>query len=355
MSPLSDTSPVAEALEALEARVAAFDVRDGRMLWRTPAFDAALPGLRNADIPPPGTTGLAEAMADARLASGPISALITAKQFRAVFDARLARSIDGRHVYVELEDAAERQAEQRRRLEDRERLLLSSRVLSVGEMASMLAHELNQPIGAIVNLLRGLKAKLARGTLTAETGEAALAKGIDQALYASSVIARIRTFVDQRQPRVEALDLARLARDTLDLLDWEIQRDRVTATTDLAPALPAVLGDQVMIQQVLVNLARNALDAMRAHGPDRRLTFTARASEREVELCVQDSGPGVAEEAAARMFSPFYSTKADGMGVGLGLCRSIVELHGGRLWHSPAEGEGSIFHLALPPTAEARA
>jgi C4-dicarboxylate-specific signal transduction histidine kinase len=353
MTTILDTIPAVEALQALGGRLASFDAADGRLLWRTAAFETALPGLTSAAAPPTGVTGLAEGLADLKLAHGPISTLITSRNARAVFDARLARSGDGRRVFVELHDAAERQAEQRRRLEDRERLLLSSRVLSVGEMASMLAHELNQPIGSIVNLLRGLKAKLARGTLTAETGEAALAKGIDQALYASGVITRIRTFVDQRQPRVEPLDLARLARDTLGLLDWEIERDHVSASAELPPVLPVVLGDQVMIQQVLVNLARNALDAMRADGPDRRLAFAARAGAREVELQVRDSGPGVGEEAAAKMFSPFYSTKADGMGVGLGLCRSIVELHGGRLWHSAAEGGGSLFHLALPRAEEA--
>jgi two-component system, LuxR family, sensor kinase FixL len=334
----------AAALEALGLRVAAFDA-EGRVTWRTGGFDAALPGLNLADAP--GVAGLAEALADVRLAGKPVSALVTGRGERSVFDARLAPADDGL-IYVELQDAAERQAEQRRRLEDRERLLLTSRVLSVGEMASMLAHELNQPIGSVVNILRGLRAKLARGALTLETGEAALAKGVDQALYASGVIARIRTFVDQRQPRVEPLDLARLARDTLDLLDWEIVRDRVSARADCPEHLPAVLGDAVMIQQVLVNLARNALDAMRAHGPDRRLVVSAEARAREVELAVRDSGPGVDDAAAQRMFQPFYSTKSDGMGVGLGLCRSIVELHGGRLWHTAAADGGSIFHLGLP-------
>ena len=349
-----------EAVEAIGLRLAAFACDDGRLVWRTRGFDAVLPGLASGDAPPPGVAGLAEGLAQARLAPGPVSTLVTTGGARAVFDARLCRDDQGDRIFVALEDAADRQAEQRRRLEDRERLLLSSRVLSVGEMASMLAHELNQPIGSIVNLMRGLKAGLVNGTLTAERGEAALTKGVEQALYASAVIARIRTFVDQRQPKVEPLDLARLARDTLDLLDWEIQRDHVAAAARLPEGLPPVLGDPVMIQQVLVNLARNALDAMRAHAAasglgDRRLTISGRATAREIELEIRDSGPGVSEAVTAKMFSPFYTTKADGMGVGLGLCRSIVELHGGRLWHSPGEGGGSVFHLALPlaPAADA--
>ena len=340
-----------EAVEAIGLRLAAFACDDGRLVWRTRGFDAALPGLASGDDPPPGVAGLAEGLAQARLAPGPVSTLVVTGGARAVFDARLCRDEAGARIFVALEDAADRQAEQRRRLEDRERLLLSSRVLSVGEMASMLAHELNQPIGSIVNLMRGLKAGLAGGTLTAERGEAALTKGVEQALYASAVIARIRTFVDQRQPRIEPLDLARLARDTLDLLDWEIQRDHVAAAARLPEGLPAVVGDPVMIQQVLVNLARNALDAMRGHTNglgDGRLTIAGHATAREIELEIRDTGPGVSEAATAKMFSPFYTTKVDGMGVGLGLCRSIVELHGGRLWHSPGEGGGSVFHLALP-------
>ncbi len=343
--------PILDALEALCVRVATAEAATGRIVWRSGGFAAALPNVETLAEPSDAVSGLAEAFADARLAAGPISALITVRGRKAVFDARLAPSPDRAHVHVELRDAAERRADERRRLEDREKLLLTSRVLSVGEMASMLAHELNQPIGSVVNLLRGLKAKLARGALDAEGGAAAIDRGIDQALYASGVIARIRTFVDQRQPQVAPLDLATLARDTLALLDWEIQRDLITAEPPAAGDVPPVLGDAVMIQQVLVNLSRNAIEAMRGRPDPRHLTLSAKGGAKEVEVRVQDTGPGIEDKAAARLFQPFNSTKADGMGVGLGVCRSIVELHGGRLWHSsPSEG-GSIFHLALPRAA----
>ena len=343
------TAPIErEALDALGLRVATAEAATGAVLWRSGGFDAALPGLPSLSEPGDQAGGLAEAFGDCRLSGKPIVALVTLRGARSVFDARLAPSADGQRIHVELQDAGERRADERRRLEDRERLLLTSRVLSVGEMASMIAHELNQPIGAVTNLLRGLKAKLARGALTPENGLPAIEKCVEQALYASGVIARIRTFVDQRQPQVAPLDLAKLAADTLGLLDWEIQRDHVDAAIDVPRDLPPVLGDAVMIQQVLVNLARNALDAMRASGQGRRLSLSGRARGAEVEMRIQDGGPGVDEATAARMFQPFYSTKTGGMGVGLGVCRSIVELHGGRLWHSaPPEG-GSIFHLALP-------
>ncbi len=335
------------ALQSLGARLGAIAADDGRLVWATAGFAEALEGCER---PVEALEGLEEALDRALRAGEPVSAVVSARQARRVYDARVAPGGDGTLLFVELDDAAERHAAQLRHLQDREQLLLTSRVLSVGEMASMLAHELNQPIGSVVNLLRGMKARLKRGALAEEAGQAALDSAIEQALYASGVIARIRTFVDQRQPRVEPLDIADLARGALDLLDWEIRRDGVTARVEAPQALPVVRGDAVMIRQVLVNLARNALDAMRAAaGPERRLTVRAGLTgQGEVELAVVDTGPGVSEEAARRMFEPFYSTKDAGMGVGLSVCRSIVELHGGRLWLTRNSGQGSTFHLALP-------
>ena len=346
--PLAEPAPdlTEAAAAALCACWAAFDTA-GTLVWSSAAFAERFPELEaRRAAPAEAIAGLAEALAEAA-AEGKATALLTRRADRRVYDADLSLR-DGR-IFVALEDAAERQEAQQRRLADRERLLLTSRVLSVGEMASMLAHELNQPIGSIANLVRGLKARLDRGALDPRTAGEALQKASEQALYASGVIQRIRSFVEARQPRVEPLDLARLARCTLDLLDWEIARDKVEAGVDLPPDLPRGLGDEVMIQQVLVNLARNALDAMRGGSAVRRLTLSARAADGRVELRIADTGPGVSDEAAARLFSPFYSTKAGGMGVGLGICRSIVEIHAGRLWFSRnPDGVGSTFHLALP-------
>lgn len=341
-----------EAAEALQACWATFDSED-RLTWATDAFRRRLPELKpGRPAPPDAVAGLEEALACVRAAppGERITALLTRQADRRAYDAVLARR-SGR-IHLALEDAAERQEALQRRLADRERLILTSRVLSVGEMAAMLAHELNQPIGSIANLVRGLKLRLDRGALEPQTAAQALEKASEQALYASGVIQRIRTFVEARQPRAEPLDLARLARCTFDLLDWEIDRDRVDAVVDLPPDLPLVLGDEVMIQQVLVNLARNALDAMRAEPGERRLLLSGYRDGDRVELRIRDSGPGVSDEAATRLFSPFYSSKADGMGVGLGVCRSIVELHAGRLWFTRnSDGPGSTFHLALPASS----
>lgn len=343
-----------EAVAALGLCAVAFDA-DG-LVWRSDAFAACFTDLTEdagLDLVETRLPGLARALEAARR-TGSATALIVQPGGRRVHDARLALS--GDRVFVELSDAAERQEAQQRHLADREELLLTSRVLSVGEMATMIAHELNQPIGSIANILRGLKARLQRDALTPEAGAEALDRATEQALYASGVIQRVRTFVDQRQPQVQRLDLSRLARNTLDLLDWEITRDRVVARADTPADLPPVLGDPVMIQQVLVNLARNALDAMRgADLPRRQLTIAAReiVETRQIELTLTDSGPGIPEDAAGRVFSPFFSTRSGGMGVGLGICRSIIELHRGRLWFSPAPEGGSVFHIALPlATAE---
>ena len=344
-----DLDPAEAAFAALDLAVGAFEGAPPRLVWRTDAFARLMPDLSPGDLAPP---ALDAALGAAKRGE---TAPLSLDGDEAVLEARPGRSADGR-LYLKLSDAAERQEAEARRLADRERLLLTSRVMSVGEMATMIAHELNQPIGSIANIVRGLKARLSRDALTVTEGVEALDKAADQALYASGVIQRMRSFVEQRQPQVEPLDLPRLARATLDLLDWEIARDRVSAQALFDDDLPPVLGDAVMIQQVLVNLARNGLDAMRGEPQPRRLTIAGRRMEgstRMVELTVADTGPGVSDEAAGRMFSPFFSTKPGGMGVGLGICRSIIELHRGRLWHTREQGGaktsgGSLFHIALP-------
>lgn len=257
----------------------------------------------------------------------------------------------------------------RRHLEDREELLFTSRLISVGEMASTLAHEINQPIGAIVNLLRGVKARLqpaaagnGQGTPAADELRAAIGPALEQALehalFGARVVARIREYTASRQPRLERVDLAQLLRATAALLDWELQRDGVRLALEIAPAQAAiVLGDAVMLQQVLVNLMRNALDAVRGGaGPRLRLALGA-DDPPWWTVEVTDNGSGLSAAAEAQLFVPFVSTKPSGMGIGLNICRSFVELHQGRLWFTrnasaPWAG-GCTFHVSLPRLADA--
>jgi signal transduction histidine kinase len=248
-----------------------------------------------------------------------------------------------------------------RHLQDRERLLFTSRSISIGEMASTLAHEVNQPIGTVGNVLRGIAARLQQLPVEGEAAEqmaervAELQQGVrlalDQALFAGRVIGRIREFTHARQPRRERLDLAALARDSVALLDWEFARHGVPVTLD-APGPAWVRGDAVMLQQVIVNLLRNALDAQRAAGPPagRCVALHLRRTDGGHELAIVDRGGGISREAEDQLFVPFVSSKPDGMGLGLKICRSFIELHQGRLWftrNDAAEGGGCTFHIAL--------
>jgi two-component system, LuxR family, sensor kinase FixL len=259
----------------------------------------------------------------------------------------------------------------KRHLEDRERLLFTSRSVAVGEMASTLAHEINQPIGAVTNVLRGIQARLDKalsGGAQPALDLAHLQQGVrlalDQALFAARVIGRIREYTHSRQPRRDPVDPHALLRDSVRLLDWEFERDGVSTTLALADEGAPVWtqADAVMLQQVVINLLRNALDALRerSHGaPAIRVSTVLRAASGgaagDIEITIRDNGCGLADDAEQRLFVPFQSTKPTGMGIGLNICRSFIELHQGRLWFSrnpPQEG-GCAFHVALPLVAAA--
>ena len=248
----------------------------------------------------------------------------------------------------------------RRHLEDRERLLFTSRSVAVGEMATTLAHELNQPLGAVTNVLRGLKARIAATIAQPQPGalpmlEQGVQLALDQVQYAARIIGRIRDYTQSRQPRRERVDLHALLHNSLTLLDWDLGRHGVQLAIELAPhdadAATAVAGDGVMLQQVLVNLLRNAIDAMHATPEgQRRLHITSRidGAGGQIEIAIADTGSGIDDEGAAQLFMPFYSTKPTGMGIGLNICRSLIELHQGRLWFTPNSARGCTFHVALP-------
>jgi signal transduction histidine kinase len=308
------------------------------------ALEQALPGLAAARLAD------ADATAPGRLRVG------EAQQW----DLQVTR-LDERHRLLRLADRREQGRAMQRQLDDREQLLFTSRVISVGEMATTLAHELNQPIGATANLLRGLRSRLAperagvgsptlrRGTrLDAEEAQA-LDRAIDQVMFASRVIARIREFTHAHQPRLARLDLAALLRASAALLDWDLQRSGARLVVELPDDDVAVRGDETMLQQVVVNLMRNALDALRADPPpDPRLTLRLSTHGGEAQVQVRDNGCGLSHEGEAKLFVPFASTKPSGMGIGLSICRSFVELHQGRLWFSRNVDRGVTFHLNLP-------
>ena len=235
-----------------------------------------------------------------------------------------------------------------------EKLLFTSRLMSVGEMAATLAHELNQPLAAIVNYLNGSLRLVDQAGGPVQV-ERALVAARTQAEHAAAVISRVREFVRSREPRRDARDLVQITGTVVELLRLEAERLQLRIELALAPGLPEVYADRVMVEQVLLNLVKNAIEAMReVPAAQRGLRIEGRVNlDGEVEVRVCDRGEGLSEEQGKQLFSPFFTTKSDGLGIGLAICRSIIEYHEGRLFFEPREGGGSVFGFTLPP-AEGR-
>ena len=236
-----------------------------------------------------------------------------------------------------------------------EKLLFTSRMMSVGEMAATLAHELNQPLAAIMNYVNG-SLRLVEQAGGPVQVERALQAARTQAEHASAVISRVREFVRAREPRREPHALARIAETVLELLRLEAERLDLRIELALPEPLPPVFADRVMVEQVLLNLVKNAIEAMREIAPERReLRIDARLNlDEQVEVRVSDRGAGLSPAEQDQLFSPFFTTKTDGLGIGLAICRSIIEYHEGRLFFEPRAGGGSVFGFTLP-RYEARA
>lgn len=382
-------TPAQQAWQALGDAVAVVDEARDTVLWASPAFWGVM-GARVPDSPPWRWSDQVHRLhgwaALRPLPAGEIQTVLLPDPGRG--DAtpaggpswlelqRVALDAPSGGWVLRLSRLHERGQAVRRHLEDRERLLFTSRSVSVGEMATTLAHEINQPLGTVSNVLHGLQVRIRRaidaGQPASPQDMATLLQGlvlaIDQAGFASRIISRIREYTCSRQPRRERVDLHALLRDSLSLLDWELQRDDVQITLALDPALRSpgeacVRGDAVMLQQVIVNLMRNALDAMRTCPPDRRRLCVSTRVDRDrpagedIEVALRDSGCGLGTDVEPHLFVPFASTKPNGMGIGLSICRSFIELHHGRLWFTRNPDVGSTFHMALPlatdhPTTE---
>lgn len=231
-----------------------------------------------------------------------------------------------------------------------ERLFATSRMMSVGEMTTTLAHELNQPLASIINYLGACSLLLEQG----DTGNPRLQQGITlargQASRASEVIARLREFVRTREPKRSPQAPHALVGAVLELVQADAAQQRIGITTEVAADLPDVFADRVMIEQVLLNLLKNAIDAMReVPATNRKLRIDAEIDlDGMLRFRVSDRGCGLGEEGAAQLFTPLYTTKADGLGMGLAICRSIIEYHAGRLYAEANPGGGSVFVFTLP-------
>lgn len=236
-----------------------------------------------------------------------------------------------------------------------DKLMFTSRMMSVGEMATTLAHELNQPLATVVNCLNVGLRSLQPGADTQRAIDA-LALARVQAQYAGDVIRHLREFVRSREPKRESFELSGIVSSVVQLLQLEARKQRVTVDVDMPGGLPNIYADRVMVEQVLLNLLKNAIEAMHNTEPDlRRAVISARRSlDGDIEVRVVDRGCGLSDSAEENLFSPFFSTKPDGMGVGLAICRSIIEYHDGRLVFERNPDGGSVFGFALPTVGQSQ-
>ena len=227
-----------------------------------------------------------------------------------------------------------------------------TRVATLGELTASIAHEINQPLGAIVNnagaCLRWLAAQ------NTEEARQSAALVIKDGHRASEIIDRIRALVMKAPSQKDWLDINETIREVTALAHFEMQRNGVTIETQLSDEVPLMLGDRIQLQQVLLNLMMNAIEAMSGagEGPRELLVRSAKQESQNVLVAVQDSGPGLDPTRLDNLFDAFYTTKPRGLGMGLAISRSIIEAHGGRLWATANEGKGATFRFALPIDGE---
>jgi signal transduction histidine kinase len=225
-----------------------------------------------------------------------------------------------------------------------------SRVTSLGELTALIAHEVNQPLGAIVTNGQACLRLLARESPDLNKSREVVERMISDGLRASEVITRTRALLKKRSAEKALLHVNEIIQEVIALTSTELATSEIHLQTALAADLPPVLGDRVQLQQVLLNLILNAKEAMSGVGwQPRELFITSLASESgEAVVAVRDSGTGLDPRDCDRIFEAFFTTKAEGLGLGLSISRTIIEAHGGRLWASSGEGQGSSIQFALP-------
>jgi two-component system sensor kinase FixL len=247
-----------------------------------------------------------------------------------------------------IRDISERHLAQRRMAQLQSELVHVARLSAMGEMASTLAHELNQPLTAVTNYVQSARHMLgAPERFTAQRIAEIMDKAVEQTIRAGQIIRRLREFIRKGETDRAIADLNQIVREAAALSLVGAREQGIEVRMDLATDLPPVLIDQVQIQQVLLNLVRNGVEALQ-QVQDRRLTISTRSSGEGAVVRVADSGPGLSPEVAAHLLQPFVTTKANGTGIGLSISRSIVEAHGGQLTAEPAREGGVAFQFTLP-------
>jgi two-component system, LuxR family, sensor kinase FixL len=272
--------------------------------------------------------------------------------------AQATRSPDGRVLRQvgTLHDITDRRRAEDEARQMQDRIAHFGRISTMGEMAAGIAHEVNQPLTAIATYAQACQRLIASGDSSSDAIANALEHIGTQALRAGEVIRRLRTFVKNREVRRELVEANRLLDDVLTLAQTDAQHHGVRLRLEPSPQAPQVQADAVQIQQVILNLVRNSIDAM-LEVPEARREIALRArvdSESDVEFMVADRGTGLDENAMAELFNPFFTTKPGGTGLGLSISRSIVRAHGGKLWCTSNPGGGACFFFTLPAVPAAQ-
>jgi two-component system, LuxR family, sensor histidine kinase DctS len=258
---------------------------------------------------------------------------------------------DNRHTgwMASVLDITERKRAEELGRQQQEKLQHTARLITMGEMASTLAHELNQPLSAIASYNAGCLNRLASGEFQPGELMAALTKLGVQAQRAGQIIRRVHDFVRKSEPAVVPCSINAVVEDSVGFLDVEARKRKVRVELALSVDAPWVAADRILIEQVILNLARNAMEAMgQTPALSRILDVSVQSLDGQTLVRLADRGSGVPPEVAEMLFTPFYTTKDQGMGMGLNICRSIIELHQGRLWFEPNPGGGSVFLFTLP-------
>jgi PAS domain S-box-containing protein len=347
-------------LDGLDAAVYVVDVASGEVLYANRAFlrrkdDSEILGHDGLAIPRPelgdyliDPRNLSHEQLPRELFDGELQHPVTGHWFH--LRERATLWVDGRIVRLAVAtDISELKRIEALNREQEARLARTSRLITMGEMASTLAHELNQPLAAIANYAKGCVNRLNSGSYKHEDILGAMEKANAQAARAGHIVRRVRDFVRKSEPKRSAVSLTGIAEDALGIAEIEAQRLGVRIESRIDPELPAVYADRIMVEQVLLNLVKNAAEAEIDQPPERRhVLVTATLQNDFIEIAVTDQGHGVDVADQERLFSAFFTTKAEGMGMGLNICRSIIEFHNGRLWVDPNPAGGSIFKFTLP-------
>jgi PAS domain S-box-containing protein len=224
-----------------------------------------------------------------------------------------------------------------------------SRVTTMGEFSASIAHEVNQPLSAVVTNGNACLRWMALAEPNLDEARAAVTAIIKEGRRASDIIARIRALMKKRPPKMTQIDVNDLIREVLILINHEVQRNRVMLHTDLTEGPTAVMGDRVQLQQVILNLLMNAVESAGMTVESRtEVLVTSRSDENQVAVAIRDSGVGIDPKDLDQLFNPFFTTKPHGMGMGLPISRSIIESHGGRLWAASNPSRGATFQFTLP-------